>query len=125
MSQPFEQVAKQFVEYYYSVFDSNRNNLAPLYQPGSMLTFEGAQIQGTEAIVAKLVSMPFQQVLHVITSQDAQPLPNGGIIVFVMGQLKADQDPPLTFSQCFTLFQTTEGSYYVQNDMFRLGLHNG
>ncbi|KAD3641873.1 hypothetical protein E3N88_31097 [Mikania micrantha] len=46
-------VAKAFVEHYYSTFDTNRSNLANLYQESSMLTFEGQKIQGSANIVAK------------------------------------------------------------------------
>lgn len=65
-------VAKQFTDFYYHTFDTNRNNLAPLYvrppkeknvirvdlttlqRPTSMLTFEQAQILGGPNIVEKL-----------------------------------------------------------------------
>ncbi|KAL7241011.1 hypothetical protein ACSBR2_006602 [Camellia fascicularis] len=57
-------VAKDFVEHYYSTFDANRAGLANLYQESSMLTFEGQKIQGSQTIVAKLTSLPFQQCQH-------------------------------------------------------------
>ncbi|ONK77824.1 uncharacterized protein A4U43_C02F11110 [Asparagus officinalis] len=57
-------LAKAFVEHYYRTFDSNRAGLGNLYQESSMLTFEGAKTQGAQAIVAKLVGLPFQQCLR-------------------------------------------------------------
>lgn len=65
-------IAKQFTDFYYATFDTNRSQLAPLYvcpsngnnairvdlttvqRPGSMLTFEQAQILGGSAIIEKL-----------------------------------------------------------------------
>lgn len=53
MSDP-SAVGNEFVKYYYATFDSGRQNLAALYRPESMLTFEGQQFQGAENIVEKL-----------------------------------------------------------------------
>ncbi|KAK1270436.1 Nuclear transport factor 2 [Acorus gramineus] len=115
-------VAKAFVDHYYSTFDSNRAALVGLYQESSMLTFEGEKLQGAQAIVAKLVGLPFPQCLHKITTTDCQPSgPGGGMIVFVSGtlQLQGEQHP-LKFSQMFHLMPTPQGSFYVLNDIFRL-----
>lgn len=94
-------VAKAFVEHYYSLFDSNRAALANLYQEGSMLTFEGQKIQGSQNIVAKLTTLPFQQCQHSITTVDCQPSgPAGGMLVFVSGNLQlAGEQHALKFSQ--------------------------
>lgn len=97
-------VAKAFVEHYYSTFDANRAGLANLYQEGSMLTFEGQKIQGSQNIVAKLTSLPFQQCQHSITTVDCQPSgPAGGMLVFVSGNLQlAGEQHALKFSQVYT-----------------------
>ncbi|KAF7359246.1 Nuclear transport factor 2 [Mycena sanguinolenta] len=108
-------VAGQFVDFYYQTFDSNRANLASLYRDTSMLTFEGAPIKGTAAIIEKLTSLPFQQVQHKVTTKDAQPSsPEGtSILVSVTGLLLVDDSPnPLQFSQIFHLIPEG-GSYYV------------
>ncbi|CEG84495.1 Putative Nuclear transport factor 2 [Rhizopus microsporus] len=114
-------VATQFVNFYYETFDSNRSNLQGLYRENSMLTFEGAQIQGTASIVEKLTSLPFQRVQHKITTIDAQPSgPNGSLIVTVSGLLVVDDSTnPLMFFQTFQLISENNG-YYVFNDIFRL-----
>ncbi|KAL5724848.1 Nuclear transport factor 2A [Ranunculus cassubicifolius] len=114
-------VAKAFVEHYYTTFDSNRANLANLYQDGSMLTFEGQKTQGASAIVAKLTSLPFQQCLHTISTVDCQPSgPAGGMLVFVSGNLQlAGEQHVLKFSQMFHLMPSGT-SFYVFNDIFRL-----
>lgn len=87
-----------------------------------MLTFEGSQVQGVKPIVEKLTSLPFQKVVHKITTRDAQPSAPGagGVIVLVTGELLVDEEQnPQRYSQVFHLLP--EGNtYYVFNDIFRL-----
>nr|GAT60892.1 nuclear transport factor 2 [Mycena chlorophos] len=122
MAQNIDEVAAQFINYYYQTFDSNRANLASLYRDSSMLSFEGAQILGTNAIVEKLASLPFQKVEHKVTTKDAQPSSSSvaSVLVSVTGMLVVDDSPnPLQFSQVFHLMPES-GTYYVFNDIFRL-----
>nr|ABK22785.1 unknown [Picea sitchensis] len=115
-------VAKAFVEHYYNTFDASRANLVTLYQETSMMTFEGQKHQGPASIVAKLTGLPFQQCKHAISTVDCQPSgPAGGMIVFVSGMLQlAGEEHHLRFSQLFHLIPTPQGSFFVQNDIFRL-----
>jgi hypothetical protein len=53
-----------------------------------MLTFEGQKFQGTQAIVAKLAQLPFNQAKVTCTSMDFQPSVAGGIMVFVTGSIQ-------------------------------------
>ncbi|GAW02545.1 nuclear transport factor 2 [Lentinula edodes] len=115
-------IAQQFVQFYYSTFDSDRSNLSSLYRPGSMLTWEGTPIQSAASIIEKLTSLPFSKVQHKVETLDAQPSSptTPSIIVAVTGLLQVDDSPnPLQFSQTFHLIPDG-GSYYVQNDIFRL-----
>uniref|UniRef100_A0A803MHE9 NTF2 domain-containing protein n=1 Tax=Chenopodium quinoa TaxID=63459 RepID=A0A803MHE9_CHEQI len=81
-----DQVARAFVEHYYTTFDTNRAALSSLYQEISMLTFEGQKFQGAQNIVGKLTSLPFEQCKHSITTTDCQPSSsNGTLLVFVSG----------------------------------------
>ncbi|OAA62739.1 serine beta-lactamase-like superfamily protein [Niveomyces insectorum RCEF 264] len=116
----FLAVADQFVTFYYNVFDTDRKQLQALYRDQSMLTFESASVLGAAAIVEKLTALPFQKVKHVVTTNDAQPTKDGGVIVLVTGQLLVDEEQrPMNFSQTFQLL--AEGnSYYVYNDIFKL-----
>ncbi|PBK64549.1 nuclear transport factor 2 [Armillaria solidipes] len=117
-------VAKQFTDFYYNTFDSNRPALASLYRPESMLTWENNQILGVSNIVEKLVSLPFEKVLHKVETCDAQPSnpAAGSIIVLVTGLLRVDDgEQPLPFTQTFQLIPDA-GTYYVYNDLFRLNL---
>ncbi|KAF9244233.1 nuclear transport factor 2 [Melanogaster broomeanus] len=115
-------VAKQFTDFYYNTFDSDRSNLGPLYRDQSMLTFEGAPFQGTQSIVEKLTALPFEKVAHKVLTLDVQPSSPtvASILVSVTGQLIVDgSENPLSFSQVFQLIPDGS-SYYVLNDIFRL-----
>ncbi|KAJ1557661.1 Nuclear transport factor 2 [Nowakowskiella sp. JEL0078] len=83
-------ISKEFTNYYYGVFKTNRAQLAPLYRDISMMTFENEQMLGAEKIVAKLTNLPFKQVTPEILTVDAQPSnPNiqNAMIVSVTGKL--------------------------------------
>ncbi|KAK4044236.1 hypothetical protein C8A01DRAFT_42911 [Parachaetomium inaequale] len=119
----FQTVATQFVTHYYTTFDDDRKNLAGLYRDNSMLTFEGAQSLGVAGIVEKLTNLPFRKVKHQFSEPDAQPTPNGGIIILVTGQLVVDDEQrPLPYSQAFQLCQDPAGAWFVFNDVFKLVL---
>eukprot|EP00262_Sarcandra_glabra_P009996 TRINITY_DN24847_c0_g1_i1.p1 TRINITY_DN24847_c0_g1~~TRINITY_DN24847_c0_g1_i1.p1 ORF type:complete len:134 (+),score=19.46 TRINITY_DN24847_c0_g1_i1:53-454(+) len=122
MEEQVELVAKAFVDHYYHLFDNNRPSLSSLYQHTSMVTFEGQKIQGVENIARKLTELPFDQCKHSISTVDCQPSTfTGGIIVFVSGNLRlSGEEHQLRFSQMFNLIPTMEGSFFVQNDIFRL-----
>ncbi|KAJ3092456.1 Nuclear transport factor 2 [Quaeritorhiza haematococci] len=116
-------IAKSFVDFYYSTFDANRSNLRPVYKDVSMLSFEGQHTQGVEAIIQKLVGLPFQRVQHRVATIDAQPAnPQlGSIMVMVTGQLLVDEEQnPQHFSQTFQLVPEGPSNYFVYNDVFRL-----
>ncbi|KAK7826576.1 nuclear transport factor 2b [Quercus suber] len=44
MEEQVEMVGRAFVDHYYHLFDNDRAALSSLYQPTSMLTFEGQKI---------------------------------------------------------------------------------
>ncbi|CZT16233.1 probable Nuclear transport factor 2 [Ramularia collo-cygni] len=118
----FENIAKQFVEFYYKTFDADRSQLSALYQPDSMLTFESSACQGQVQIVEKLQGLPFQKVEHQVSTLDAQPSnTTGGILVIVSGALLVEEERrPMSYVQTFQLLPNGSGSYYIFNDVFRL-----
>ncbi|KAB8067514.1 hypothetical protein BDV29DRAFT_196381 [Aspergillus leporis] len=122
MTTPSVSMDKQFVQFYYQTFDTNRSNLAGLYRDHSMLTFEASSVQGTTGIVEKLTSLPFQKVSHQVGTLDAQPAnEQGGILVMVTGALLVDEEQkPMNYTQTFQLLPDGAGSYFVFNDIFRL-----
>ncbi|KAJ2043292.1 Nuclear transport factor 2 [Coemansia sp. RSA 455] len=114
-------IAKQFVDYYYQTFDSDRSSLAPLYRDMSMMSWEGTQMQGAKNIVEKLVSLPFTRVAHKVTTIDTQPsLPNvNAVVIAVTGQLLVDDETkPQQYTQLFQLVE--DGGFFIYNDIFRL-----
>ncbi|KAF1947722.1 putative nuclear transport factor 2 [Clathrospora elynae] len=116
----FNHIAKEFVQFYYKTFDENRAALAGLYRHNSMLTFEAQGIQGAEAIVEKLQSLPFQQIQHRTDTIDAQPSGEDGILVLVTGALLVGgEDKPMSFTQAFQLKSEASG-FFVFNDVFRI-----
>ncbi|KAJ9501251.1 Nuclear transport factor 2 [Exophiala xenobiotica] len=114
-------MGEQFVDFYYKTFDTDRAQLAALYRPNSMLTFEKEPFQGTQSILEKLTNLPFNKVQHRVDTTDAQPSnEQGGILVLVTGALMVDdQQQPMSYVQTFNLV-SEGGSYYVFNDVFRL-----
>ncbi|WZZ11278.1 hypothetical protein YC2023_097199 [Brassica napus] len=134
-----EEVARAFVNHYYHLFDNDRSSLSTLYNPTSLLTFEGQKIYGVEDIFNKLKQLPFDQCRHLISTVDSQPSSMaggcGGILVFVSGSIQLHgEDHPLRFSQVLTLLHLNviyylqtfhlvplpQGSFFIQNEMFRL-----
>ncbi|KAH8916613.1 nuclear transport factor 2 [Atractiella rhizophila] len=119
-----DEIAKQFTDFYYNTFDTDRTGLGNLYRDNSMLTWESEQIQGASNILTKLTSLPFQKVQHKITTLDAQPSNPGiaSLIVLVTGQLLVDDGAhPMNYSQIFQLIPTEDQkSYFIFNDVFRL-----
>ena len=84
-----------------------------------MMTFEGQQFQGSEAIVGKLKSVG--QVKHAVKSMDIQPSKDpSAIVIFVTGSIQIGGENPLHFCEFFQLVGTGPGQYYVHNDVFRL-----
>lgn len=102
MEEQVEMVGKAFVDHYYHLFDNDRSSLASLYQPTSMLTFEGQKILGADNISHKLNSLPFDQCKHVISTTDVQPSSAvaGSIVIFVSGGIQLPgEEHQLRFSQ--------------------------
>lgn len=117
-----DQVGQAFVNHYYSLFDTNRSALQPLYKPQSMLSFEGEKFQGDANIIGKLNSLAFSRVQHLVKSLDCHPSGADTVIVVVCGDLCVDNNPnPLKFSQTFHLIPDKQtNGYWVHNDIFRL-----
>jgi len=117
----FNTIATEFTKFYYQTFDLDRTHLAALYREKSMLTFEASAYQGVHNIIEKLTSLPFQKIQHRVDTTDAQPGNEAGaILVMVTGALMVDDQPqPMNYVQVFQLLPEA-GTYFVQNDVFRL-----
>lgn len=85
------------------------------------MTFEGQQLKGADAIVAKLASVG--QVTHSVKSVDIQPSnTTAAILIFVTGfvVIGGDSDNALHFSEVFNLVSIGPQAYYVHNGFYRL-----
>ncbi|MFJ8475682.1 nuclear transport factor 2 family protein [Kitasatospora sp. NPDC094011] len=123
----FASIANSFVQHYYTTFDGGltaRQSLAALYRPESMLTWEGAQVQGQSNVIAALTKPELATVKHRVNTNDAQPAPGGGVLVAVTGSLAVDNafDKPLPFAETFTLqpIPGQPGGFFIHNQVFRL-----
>lgn len=105
MEDQVEMVGKAFVDHYYDLFDNNRASLSTLYQPTSMLTFEGQKTFGVIDICSKLNQLPFDNCKHFVSTIDSQPSSySNAIVVFVSGSLQLpDEEHHLRFSQVILL----------------------
>uniref|UniRef100_A0AC35FC19 NTF2-related export protein n=1 Tax=Panagrolaimus sp. PS1159 TaxID=55785 RepID=A0AC35FC19_9BILA len=125
----FLSIGEAFVNHYYSTFDVQDPNarvqgLCALYDPeNSYMTFEGVQVKGRDLILQKFSGLTFREIKRAITKTDCQPLPDGSILVNVLGQLKTDDDPINSYTQLFIL-RPNAGSFYISNEIFRLVLHD-
>ncbi|EGZ13229.1 hypothetical protein PHYSODRAFT_286573 [Phytophthora sojae] len=114
-----EDVAKAFVQHYYTTFDTNRAGLASLYQGVSNMSWEGQMSTGQQAIMAKLQGLP--AVRHEFPTVDIQPSTSGNaMIIFVQGKIQIEENNPIQFTQVFQLVAHQPGQYYIHNDVFRL-----
>lgn len=121
-----EKYMNQFLQLYYSTFQTERPNLASCFDDTvSIFAFEGTTLVGKEEIMKKLISLPFKSLEFSITTADSQPTTDGGYFSMVVGQLKTDDDPPHGFSQSFHVKKSpTSGNPIVLNSSFRLSLHH-
>lgn len=116
--------AKRFVENYYSTFDANREGLVNLYRQRSVLKIDGRKIQGKEAILAKLTSLP-QPCHHEFaefscnTYRLAPASASASVAVWVLvrggtwlGGKKEEADAALV-QQSFNLVPARRGSFYI------------
>lgn len=84
--------------------------------------YRGAR-KGRVKIMEKLNSLTFQKITRIVTAVDSQPMFDGGVLINVLGRLKCDEDPPHLYMQTFVL-KPLGDSFYVQHDIFRLGIHD-
>ena len=91
-----------------------------MFTAESMMSFEGEQFLGQEAIYGKLNGLG--SVKHTPTTLDCQPSVNEGIVCFVSGTLSIDDGPPMMYTEVFHLQKGGAQGYFVLNDIFRLNL---
>merc|ERR1719167_1456933 len=107
-----KEIASVFAQHYYDKFDKERAALINMYLPCSIMQFEDELCCGKDEIEKKLANLRMKTVKHVITTVDGQPTVDNGIVIHVLGQLKADEDVPHGFSETFHI-KMMEGSYFI------------
>jgi hypothetical protein len=87
-----------------------------------MMTFEGMQLQGPQAIIEKMKSLgnggafPFN-----VVSRDIQPsVTPTSLVILVTGTIAFDHDKPLSFSELIQLDAHAPQQYHVHNCIFRI-----
>ncbi|CAF1351662.1 unnamed protein product [Rotaria socialis] len=121
----FKAIGKAFIDFYYNKFDTGpRDGVAALYEPvNGMMNFNNADFaKGAQEIAEKLRSLTFQTIGHTVSTMDIQPTYDNCILIVVTGALKADNDPPMQFTETF-LLRCINNAWLVINNVFRLILH--
>jgi len=121
----FKAIGKAFIDFYYSKFDTGpRDGVAALYEPiNGMMNFNNSDYaKGAQEIAEKLRSLTFQTISHTVSTMDIQPTYDNCILIVVTGALKADNDPPMQFTETF-LLRFINNSWLVVNNVFRLILY--
>ena len=116
----FQEVGTGFVGQYYQFFATERAALAGVYGPTSLMTWCGEQIQGVEAIMAKLATLPFQQAQFKLEETDCHPSVSNGVLVVCQGEVMLPgESHSLRFNDVFHL-SLEEGRWMVTNQIFRI-----
>ncbi|XP_060553317.1 uncharacterized protein LOC132714447 [Ruditapes philippinarum] len=126
MNPSYKDIGEYFAKQYYQMYDTgNIDQLASMYHDSALLTFEGDQKQGKEAIRAKHGVLA-AKTCHNITTIDCQPTYNdNGVTVSIVGQIKTEgEDKVLGFTHMFIIRPFEDGNFYITNEVFRLALHN-
>ena len=120
----FQETGQQFVAAYYQAFTGDRSQLGNFYTADSMLSYEGEQFLGVQAIGEKIGGLPNLTFNPESAVMDFQPSTNNAIFVLVSGALCIDGNAaqPLNFTQTFLLCPGGTQGYYVHNEIFRLNL---
>uniref|UniRef100_A0A3B4A5D3 Nuclear transport factor 2 n=1 Tax=Periophthalmus magnuspinnatus TaxID=409849 RepID=A0A3B4A5D3_9GOBI len=113
-----QQVGSQFVRYYYNLFDTDRQQLQNLYTPESLLYWHGEVCRGSTQISSGITNLPFNKIVHVITTDDHQLTPQNYILSMVIGQLQMDSNRPVNFHETFLLKKESQ-SWMLINQAFR------
>lgn len=122
VNRDYDKLGKIYVAEYYSRFDdpAKRLSLVALYHhEDSFMTFEAENFRGTKKILEKFEKLNLGKVERAIKSVDVQPFLDGGVIVNVIGKVRADNEPLRLYAQTF-VFKPQKGSFFLQHDIFRV-----
>ena len=116
----FDEVGRGFVSQYYQFFAQNRQSLAGVYRPSSLMTWVGEQLQGTTAIMERFQRLQFKSPQYKMNDIDCHPSLSGGVLVVVNAEVLIEGEVhPLKFNDVFHLAQD-QGGWYISNQIFRI-----
>jgi len=120
-----KQIAVGFIKFYYTNAGSKeaRAKNMPVYRAESRVTFEGKEGSGIDAIATIFKESKFAKLAHNVKTWDVQPSPAKGIILFITGDVKIDDnDNAVKFSHFFHLLPDPRNArnFWVSNEIFRL-----
>ena len=115
-----DEIAKAFLQQYYTAMMTNRAALLNFYTNSSTMTYGGTVHNGIESIKNKIESFSYSAINFEITDNDTQegPVP-GSLFIQVLGQLVMDGTDKFMFCQGFVVCPNGQGGMYVHNDVFR------
>lgn len=117
-----QEIAANFVQFYFDKFNSERQDLNSFYGPDSYRTFETFQDHGSSAIMERLIAMPIKKINRRVSTFDVQPSgSDGSIICTITGELQIDDEPNLQrFTHVMLLSPVPGNSVLIRNEIFRL-----
>ena len=116
----FDEVGRGFVTQYYATVGSQRQSLAGIYRPTTLMTWSGKQMQGVDAIMANMAALTFGNAEFRMEEMDCHPSVSGGVLVVVQGEvLIQGEQHSLKFNDVFHLAQEN-GQWIVTNQVFRI-----
>ncbi|CAL2027890.1 unnamed protein product [Caenorhabditis brenneri] len=125
-NQNYDALGRSFMKVYYSKFDNpngeiRSKSLTRLYDPNcTFLLYKGQVFNTREEILAKFKHLGFQSIQRTIKSMDLTSLPDGSILIKVLGQIQTDIEPIYSFSHVLTIRPSETGSFTIINEDFRV-----
>jgi hypothetical protein len=118
----FNAIGAGFIQQYYGVFSTDRSQLAGVYRDTSLVTYGGAQLYGTDAIMTHFCeTLTMRSAEYMPLECDYQPTAFGGVIAVINGEVKVDnEEHSLTYNDVFHLAVDDAGNYYVANQFSRI-----
>jgi len=118
----YKQIAADFCTYYYSIYDTNINELESLYKFDSIFTYLGQEIKGFSKLCYCIKNKhKIYKFDHIINNTCSQPLGKKTILITVMGIVKTndciDGD---AFHETIIIQKDNDDNYFIHNSVFTI-----
>ena len=122
----YASLARNFIQHYYTTYDSSFQNLASLYKPTSKFTFSDKEYIGFNNLYADLsYNVGVTNYEHRCETYDAQPINRHEIFLTVTGTMRI-----VTHGVCSNYFKFVESfiiskdrinnRFFIRNTIFRV-----